>query len=654
MYAVSNDYKKVVFQPDRYMDIHLTFDTSTVLDADELVPNSFKTSQSISENDTFSVGGCVVSYAEFTILPGKVNYSLQGKYISVEAGLFVNDDIDVEFVPVGKYTVYDTIFDIIGTTIKMKDNMSKFEKTVDSFFVYTAKPYDLISSICTNCGVTFSNTRNFIESLANGNTTLTVKLNTQSGAYTDTYLEVLRSICATLGVVGRINRYGTFVVNKLGSNTGFVVDAVDLFAGVKINYKPDFYTSASVYQTSTESYINVELEPNDGYNLDFGENKCMQGTAVTARTLLTNSLTQVSSLIFYPFVATAAEGIFFDLCDGFYIKYNGELYFSIITGFSYTFGGSFSFTCYGYEDSIASIDSILAGQITRIQNEVNSNTVSITNINSDIGDILHNFADYYDTTHNYSVDDYTVYDNTLYQCTQSTTGTFDPNKWNAMQVIDLQTGSVVEYIQGLTSGTLSGTLVIDGVSNSIYSPNPTTVSYSPTQTSGDTLGTLTINGSQNIIYGKKYTTVSFTQTQSSGDEIGTITIDGTSTKLYSPTPQISSDYEFLVPTGTSSSSIADGVTSKVMTWVVQNTTANAEAEFVATVNFTVSTTVSSNTYNDATLTVTYKLDGNTIDTLTQTYSDGSHVITLAKLITIASVGTHSLDIYFGVSGGSLS
>jgi hypothetical protein len=71
------------------------------------------------------------------------------------------------------------------------------------------------------------------------------------------------------------------------------------------------------------------------------------------------------------------------------------------------------------------------------------------------------------------------------------------------------------------------------------------------------------------------------------------------------------------------------------------------------INFTIATAYQ-NGYNDCTLTVNYILDNTTIDTQTSTYRDGTHILTLDKIVRNLTVGNHVLVINLAVAGGSLS
>lgn len=647
MYPVSDKYKRVVFNLDRHIDAHITFDT-TVLDADELVPRTLMVHGKTSDDSIFSVGGCITTYCQFTVLPGKLSASIIGKQVSVETGLLV-DELDMEFTPVGKYTVYDSSFDYSGTTIYMKDDMSKFDAGVSSVFGRTGKPYNLISNICSACGVTLGSTKAFIESLPNGNSTITIK--SSSGSY----VEALRSVCATLGTIGIINREGKFEVRQYGYDTGITINVADRFNGAVLEYTQDHYTQVSVYQTETERYVRVSLPQNVGNDLDLGVNLCMQGSTSEAQNLMTPILNHISSLSFNPFSASTAEGIFFDLGDKLTMMNMDIPYTCIINEFNYTFGGSYSFKGYGYSSKdLELINSAIARQLARLQSAVEINSQNISELSLDLTDVVGNFANFYNSSTNYSVGDYCVYNNVLYRCTSATTGSFDPSDWSSFKVIDLQTGSVVTYSQSLQSGTQIGSITIDGTQTDIYAPTPTSVSYTQTQVSGDELGTLTVDGTSKKIYGKQYSTVSVTPTQLTGDPIGTITVDGSSTTLYAPTAHVVSNYRLLEPSLVSTNPIADGASNEVMEWVIQTEETNVDIALFTTVNVLISTTVSSDVYRDATLTVTYKVDGITSDTLEQTYGDGNQIITLSYLIHIASVGLHTISVYFGMSGGSLS
>lgn len=82
-----------------------------------------------------------------------------------------------------------------------------------------------------------------------------------------------------------------------------------------------------------------------------------------------------------------------------------------------------------------------------------TDNVSISTINANMDTIdlqMHNNAaaattaatnasDEYNTALSYEAGDYCIYQNTLYECTAATTGTFDSTAWTAVKIMDLIT-----------------------------------------------------------------------------------------------------------------------------------------------------------------------------------------------------------------------
>lgn len=159
--------------------------------------------------------------------------------------------------------------------------------------------------------------------------------------------------------------------------------------------------------------------------------------------------------------------------------------------------------------------------------------------------------------------------------------------------------STVSYTASVTSGTVIGTLTIDGTAYSLYSPDidlsgyattealntavqemtdalssavtelnasidtKSTVAYSQTVTAGTVIGTITIDGVATVIYAPEtdlsgyYTSnqvdeiisalslgdsVTYAASTTSGTLIGTLTIEGTAYALYAPETDLSSYY----------------------------------------------------------------------------------------------------------------
>lgn len=111
--------------------------------------------------------------------------------------------------------------------------------------------------------------------------------------------------------------------------------------------------------------------------------------------------------------------------------------------------------------------------------------------------------------------------------------------------------------------------------------------------------------------------------------------------------------KFLWPTMTNDDPISDGESNQVLEWDFQNAE-GAEIAIHATIGFEIETTVASDTYTDAELTLTLKLDGTTFETYTETYGDGDHVLTINHIITMEVDGIHTITAEISMDGGDLT
>ena len=112
---------------------------------------------------------------------------------------------------------------------------------------------------------------------------------------------------------------------------------------------------------------------------------------------------------------------------------------------------------------------------------------------------------------------------------------------------------------------------------------------------------------------------------------------------------------YIAPASASVSSIADGNNADVFNFEFYCDGNNSNLQFFSCVNFNVATTLDENTYSDCVLTITYKLDGNTVGTLEETYvDDGKKVLTINYLLNNLIAGNHIFVVNFALSGGSIS
>ena len=111
---------------------------------------------------------------------------------------------------------------------------------------------------------------------------------------------------------------------------------------------------------------------------------------------------------------------------------------------------------------------------------------------------------------------------------------------------------------------------------------------------------------------------------------------------------------YILPSYTDTSPIADGASSKVMEFTFSCENEGEVVSLYSMLGFTIATTVSSNQYNDAVLTVSYALDDTPTASASHTYMDGNMILTLNGLFTNLTIGNHVVSVTIAMAGGSLS
>ena len=111
--------------------------------------------------------------------------------------------------------------------------------------------------------------------------------------------------------------------------------------------------------------------------------------------------------------------------------------------------------------------------------------------------------------------------------------------------------------------------------------------------------------------------------------------------------------KFLWPNLIDDDPIADGASNKVLEWDFESDV-GAEIAITATFAFNIILTVVNDTYSDAELTVTYKLDDVILESYTEIYGDGDHILTVSHILKIETAGIHALTMEIAMNGGSLN
>ena len=114
--------------------------------------------------------------------------------------------------------------------------------------------------------------------------------------------------------------------------------------------------------------------------------------------------------------------------------------------------------------------------------------------------------------------------------------------------------------------------------------------------------------------------------------------------------------DYILPTDIEESDIADGANSNVLTFEFYNSAEDEKSSFYSMIKFEVETTadLQNETFGDCSLTISFILDGQNREVITQTYGDGNNVIMLNYLLDDLGQGNHTFIVKFALSGGNIS
>ena len=168
MYTVSQSYKDAMHAMNQHRKVfgyidNVPFDNNDVLEGSMSVNNKCSGSE-------VSIGYAGIGELNITFLDVDIPVNTwYGRAIYPSCSLLVDEQEDIwEDVPIGIFTIDSAQRTSSGTVIKAFDNMSKLTKSCVMRFT-NAKPYDMLSYMCTECGVELGNTQEEIEEMPNGN-----------------------------------------------------------------------------------------------------------------------------------------------------------------------------------------------------------------------------------------------------------------------------------------------------------------------------------------------------------------------------------------------------------------------------------------------------------------------------------------------------
>ena len=281
-----------------------------------------------------------------------------------------------ETINCGVFTITSATKKDSSIEFEAYDNMIKFNRAIETDFT-DVKPYNIIATCCSKCGVPLLIAQESIESLPNGNRMVSLyKTDNQNITYTN----VLSDILAVIGSYSYIDGTGGLVIKQYGSTPTRVIPD-----NWRFSYEAEDYD----IEYSGLSYSNVLLnessivgdETKAVYN--FGTNMFMQyGDAREIRTAYENLFyNSLDGLSYRPF--TAKTPLDFSLSVGDIIKFTGlgadSSKVATITEITYNGSGSMILKCNAENYLIKSTSDTSSSSISYAVQSAYDNSISYIN-----------------------------------------------------------------------------------------------------------------------------------------------------------------------------------------------------------------------------------------------------------------------------------
>lgn len=317
MYSVSANYLNIMHSPiqtHRLTGKLFATDGTTQLatfTGNDFLRDSVSITNQCSDTSEVTLGAVYIGEFKGTLINelGQTRGTWQGKKLQLFFGLFVNGSF--EDVPLGIYTINEANWSEAGVELVAYDNMQMFDKDLVAT-QYTGKMYDILSTICSLCGVTFGMSSFEVSLLPNGDI--------QLGMYPEndckTYRDVISWLAQTAGGFATINRNGALVIKNYPSVKVDTINARNRLTGSKFSDFTTSYTGLSVVNMKDKTTSYYHVTPDNGNTLNLGSNPFLQyGLDETVDNMRTAILNEAQNIVYTPFNSSMLGNPAYDLGD---------------------------------------------------------------------------------------------------------------------------------------------------------------------------------------------------------------------------------------------------------------------------------------------------------------------------------------------------
>lgn len=301
MYPVSEAYLEKIagrsVTTNWYGSIKTTIGTVYTFDPSIIVEGSGKITRQICSSEDIEIGSTCAAELDISLyLPNVSRYELYKGTVTLFFQLKLNDQT-WETVPVGIFSIAEPPERTMNViTIHAYDAMLNFNK--DFGVTLIGNPYYLLNYACNACGVELGTTQEAIANYVNG----TVETYTYEDLSIYTFRDLVGFVASYLCCYAYIGVDGKLYLDPYTMNP-----VRDIDESWRFEYKPKdyeaFYSAIRAFFAVTEESETITIG-SGGLTYELGTNPLIQFNADDVRkSVLTNIITQLSSISYTPFTA---------------------------------------------------------------------------------------------------------------------------------------------------------------------------------------------------------------------------------------------------------------------------------------------------------------------------------------------------------------
>jgi len=303
------------------------------------------------------------------ILPGVSRYELYNG--TIELVCKVEGALDE--IPMGIFTISEAMQTADHITIKGYDDMIKFDDVPFSSSVHDAAltPFQWLTIMCEECGVTLGTTFAQIEAMPNGRR---VTGFADSVADAKTWRDVLSYITAYFGGYAYIGRDGYLYIGSYGSNSADTVHSNFRYTSNLSDFRTTYDGLYATYKNDgVQEYVSNSNT--GGLVLDLGTNPFLQFTNQTNRLEALQEIIDAWNGVYYvPYSSDMPLIPTYDVGDVLtFVDNQADVYdLGAITEITYKIGGKMSVTCCGDNPRLADAQDRFTKTVAGLASEYNN------------------------------------------------------------------------------------------------------------------------------------------------------------------------------------------------------------------------------------------------------------------------------------------